>query len=160
MTTDPKTVEVVGPESAVERVTEALTEPLSVAGANEDVTDSVTVGFQDPSLRLRNPRLAKVTVQVLPGPVERTLRERAVHLRNLAPGLSAQATPSAVQVVLRGSRQGMNRVDAESVAAYLDLVGLGPGEYVLGVKVEASSDAGVARIDPATVRVRISSAKN
>ena len=32
-------------------VTEALTEPVSVAGATEDVADNVTVGFQDPSLR-------------------------------------------------------------------------------------------------------------
>ena len=44
-TSDPKTIEVVGPESAVQRVTEALTEPLSVSGANRDVTESVTVGF-------------------------------------------------------------------------------------------------------------------
>ena len=33
MTVEPQTVEVIGPESAVERVTEALTEPVSVAGA-------------------------------------------------------------------------------------------------------------------------------
>ena len=34
-TSDPESVEVVGPESAVKRVTEALTEPVSVAGAHE-----------------------------------------------------------------------------------------------------------------------------
>jgi YbbR domain-containing protein len=160
MTAEPRMVEVIGPENAVERATEALTEPVSIAGATQDVTDSVTVGFQDPSLRMKNPKLATVRVQVLPGPMERTLRERPVRLRNLPAGLSAQATPNAVQVVLRGSRQGVNRLDAESVAAYVDLTGLGAGEYVLAVKVEASSEAGVARIDPATVQVRISSAKD
>ena len=36
ITADPPTVEVVGPESAVRRVTEALTEPVSVAGAQRD----------------------------------------------------------------------------------------------------------------------------
>ena len=49
----PQTVEVVGPASAIERLTEALTEPVSVAGAQHDVTDSVTVGLThvfDPSL--------------------------------------------------------------------------------------------------------------
>ncbi len=33
LTADPTTVEVIGPESAVKRATEALTEPVSVAGA-------------------------------------------------------------------------------------------------------------------------------
>jgi len=159
-TIDPKTVDVVGPESAVERVTEALTEPVSVAGAKQDVSETVPIGFQDSSLRLKTPRLASVRVQVIPGPVERPLRERAVHLRNLSSGLRAQATPNAVHVVLRGSRQGVGRVDAEMVSAYVDLAGLGAGDYSLAVKVDSPNEAGVARIEPATVQVRISSAKN
>jgi YbbR domain-containing protein len=160
MTADPKTVEVVGPQSAVERVTEALTEPISVTGAKEAVTDTVTIGFQDPLLRLKSPRLANVTVQVVPGPVERTLRDRGVRLRNLGAGLSAQAIPSAVQVVLRGSRQGVSRVDADAISPYVDLNGLGAGDYVVSVKVEDFQEAGVARIDPATVQIRITSAKD
>src|SRR3954466_3215448 len=157
---NPKTVEVLGPESAVERVTEALTEPVSVAGARQDVAETVTIGFQDSSLRLKTPRLASVRVQVMPGPVERPLRERAVHLRNLAPGLKAQAMPNAVHVVLRGSRQGVGRVDAEMVSAYVDPAGVGGGVCMLGVKGDSPPDAGIARIDPATVQVRISSARN
>jgi YbbR domain-containing protein len=156
---DPPTVEVVGPASAVERATEALTEPVSVAGAMQEVVDNVTVGFEDPSLRLKSPRLAAVRVPVLPGPVERTLRDRPVHLRSLGTNLTARANPTAVEVVLRGSRQGLSRVDREDVNAYVDLAGLGAGKYVLGVKVDASQDAGVARIIPATVQVTIISVK-
>jgi YbbR domain-containing protein len=159
-TIDPKSVDVVGPESAVERVTEAVTEPVSVAGAKQDVTETVTIGLQDSSVRLKTPRFASVRVQVLPGPVERPVRERAVHLRNLSPGLRAQAMPNAVHVVLRGSRQGVGRVDAEMVSAYVDLAGLGAGDYSLAVKVDSPPDAGVARIEPAAVQVRISSVKN
>jgi YbbR-like protein len=159
-TIDPKSVDVVGPESAVERVTEAVTEPVSVAGAKQDVTETVTIGLQDSSVRLKTPRFASVRVQVVPGPVERPVRERAVHLRNLSPGLRAQAMPNAVHVVLRGSRQGVGRVDAEMVSAYVDLAGLGAGDYSLAVKVDSPPDAGVARIEPATVQVRISSGKN
>ncbi len=154
---EPNSVEVVGPESAVERVKEAITEPVSIAGAVQDVTDTVTVGLLDPALRLKSPRLATVTVQVVPGPEERTLRARPVHLKNVGTNLSAQATPSAVDVILRGSRQGLNRVDAEYVTAYVDLASLGSGAYVLAVRVDASQEAGIARIDPATVHVRISS---
>jgi YbbR domain-containing protein len=158
-TVEPGTVEVVGPAGAVQRVTEALTEPVSVAGAMQAVVDNVTVGFQDPSLRLKNPKLAEVRVPVLPGPVERTLRDLPVHLRDLGTNMTAQATPTAVEVVLRGSRQGLGRVDREEVTAYIELGGLGAGTYVLGVKVDASQDAGVARIIPATVQVTIVSVK-
>jgi hypothetical protein len=77
-------VEVIGPESAVKRGTEVLTEPVSVAGARTEVKDTVSLGLLDPSLRLKAVRSAVVTVQVVPAPLERTLRNRAVHLRNLA----------------------------------------------------------------------------
>ncbi len=61
---DPKTVEVTGPESAVARVHEAVTEPVTIAGAKQSVTETVTVGFVDPSLRLKSPGAANVTVRV------------------------------------------------------------------------------------------------
>lgn len=60
----PKMVEVAGPESAVNRVTEAVTEPVSVEGMRQTVVDNVTVGFVDPSLRVNSPRPATVSVQV------------------------------------------------------------------------------------------------
>ena len=100
-----------------------------------------------------------VTVPILPGPLERTLHDRPVHLRNLAPNLVAPAVPSAVDVILRGSREGLARVRAESIAAFVDLAGLGAGEYTLGVHADASHDAGVTRIIPATVQVTITSVK-
>jgi YbbR domain-containing protein len=152
---EPPMVEVVGPDSAVQRVSEALTEPVSVAGAVQDVLDSVTVGFQNPSLRLKNPRLAEVRVQVSPAPAQRELRDRPVHLRNLSARLSAQASPTAVEVIVRGTRQGLSGVDRDDMSAYVDLAGLGAGEYMLDVKVDASQEAGVVLINPATVQVRI-----
>jgi YbbR domain-containing protein len=155
ITVQPGTVEVTGPETAVKQTLEALTEAVSVAGAREAVTETVTVGLLDPSIRLKNPRPVTVRVEVLPGPRERLLRGQPVHLRNLGPNLSAEAVPSTISVVLRGSREGLSRVDNSEVIAFVDLAGLGPGEYPLEVRVDASDDAGAARIEPSTVQVRI-----
>jgi YbbR domain-containing protein len=157
---EPPTVEVIGPQSAIERVTEALTEAVSVAGASEAVADGVTVGFQDGSLRLKTPRQARVTVEVMPGPVERTVRDRPVHIDHLRENLIARPVPNAVDVILRGSREGVNRVDTDEVVARVDLSGLGPGTYTLPVHVENPTRAGVARILPATIQVQITSGKN
>jgi hypothetical protein len=66
ITVDPPTVEVIGPESAVREATEAVTETVSIAGATGPVTERVPIGFLDPAVRLKSPRLATVVVQVVP----------------------------------------------------------------------------------------------
>jgi hypothetical protein len=43
--------------------------------------------------------------------------------------------------------------------AYIDLAGLGPGEYSLTVHADSSRDAGVTRVTPESVHVRITSGK-
>jgi hypothetical protein len=155
----PETVEALGPERAVAQASSALTEPVSVADARADVTESVTVGFADPALRLKVPQVATVTVPIRPGPVERTLENRPVRLRNLGTGLTAYATPSAADVVLRGTREGLEMADMKDVTAFVDLAGLGAGDYTLSVQGEGLPTAGVARISPAAVQVKITSVK-
>jgi len=43
---------------------------------------------------------------------------------------------------------------------YVDMAGLGAGHYTLTVRADASREAGVTHIDPATIQVRIASGKN
>ncbi|HJZ70550.1 MAG TPA: CdaR family protein [Vicinamibacterales bacterium] len=161
MAAEPRTAEVVGPETAVERATEVLTEPVPVTGAKADVRQAVTLGLLDPSLRLKTARSATVTVQIVPAPLERTLRHRPVHLRNVAPNLQAEAMPSTVDLTLRGDRDALSHFDADEIVVYIDLAGLGPGEYnSLGVRTTSSPDVGVMHVEPATVQVRINRGKD
>lgn len=158
MVAEPATVEIVGPESAVKRATEAVTEPVSVANARERVRETVTIGVLDPSLRLKNTRSAVVSVQIVPAPMERTLHNRPVHLRNLPPNLTAEAAPTAVDVTLRGGRDILNRFEPDEAVAYVDLAGLGAGQYQLTVHADAP-EAGITHIAPTTVQVRIAGVK-
>ena len=160
MTAEPPAVEVIGPESLVKRVTEVLTEPVAIAGAREAVTETVSLGVLDPALRLKTVRSAVVTVQVVPAPLERTMRHRPIHLRNVGSTLEAQALPAQVDLAIRGNREALNRVGSDDVVAYVDLAGLGPGQYSLTVHVDSPPDAGVTRIEPASVQVRITSGKH
>ena len=160
MSADPRTVEVIGPESAVKRATEVLAEPVSVTGAKAPVRETVFLGLLDPSLRLKAARSASVAVQIVPAPLERTLRNRPVHLRNAGPNLEAQAVPAVVELTLRGNRDALNHVDADDIVAFIDLAGLGPGQYSLTVHADSSIDAGITRIEPASVEVRITSGKH
>jgi YbbR domain-containing protein len=156
----PDRVEIVGPETAVKRAVEAVTETISVAGLHDSIRQDVTVGLLDPSLRLKTQRTVSVAVKIAPGPMERTIRGLPIRLRNVGARLSAQAVPAVVDVGVRGTRDAINRIDAEDVAAYVDVGGLGEGEYMLAVHADAPERAGVTRVEPPTVMVRITSAKN
>jgi YbbR domain-containing protein len=100
-----------------------------------------------------------VTVQIVAAPHDRMLRNRPVHLRNLSDTLVAEAAPTVVDVTIRGTREALTRVDPDDVVAYIDLAGLGAGEYTLTAHADASEDAGVVRLEPPSVKVRIASAK-
>ena len=65
ITAEPATVVIVGPGSALKNLDEATTEAVSVNGARERVIESVTVGVTDPSVRLREPQVARVTVKIV-----------------------------------------------------------------------------------------------
>jgi len=66
ITSDPATVEVAGPESALKRLLAAITEPVSVTDQTRPVREVVTIGVPDASLRLRSPQTAVVTVTISP----------------------------------------------------------------------------------------------
>ena len=155
MTSDPATVEIVGPESAVKRAAAALTEPVSVAGSRDRVRGVVTVGGLDASLRLKTLRSAVADVQILPAPLERTVHALPVHWRHLSPNLTAQFKPVTVDVTVRGNREGLNRLGADDLSAYVDLSGLGAGDYSLPIHAESDREAGVTHIEPAMAQVRI-----
>lgn len=63
---EPPTVEVVGPQSAVNAVTAAITEPVAVAGESRSIVKMVSAGVSDPTVRVKNPNLVRVTVTIRP----------------------------------------------------------------------------------------------
>ena len=155
VSSDPATVLVVGPESRLRQLTEAMTEPVAVAGATAPVRTEVTVGVPDLALRLSVPRRAVVTVDVVPAPAERTLREVPVHVRNVSAQLAAGVIPPVVTVRVRGSRPQVQSLRSDSVDAFIDLAGLGSGSYNLTVQAEARGQLGVVDVEPAVVQVTL-----
>ena len=152
---DPPAVEVAGPESHLKDLTGATTEPVAVAGRKEKFTDVVTVGITDSAVRLVQAQNARVTVDVLPAPVERELAGVPVRMRNLGQGLSASVQPTLTRVTVRGRREALGDLRAGAIDAFVDLAGLGPGRYNLRVQVDPSQTFGVSSIDPAVVDVII-----
>ena len=61
---EPETVEVAGPESALRQLREAITEPIAVTDRTDTVREVVTVGVADPTVRVRAPQTTTVTVTI------------------------------------------------------------------------------------------------
>lgn len=155
ISTNPPNVEVVGPETRLLELIEATTEPISVEGRREGLKDSVTVGVADSSVRLVEARMAEVTVEIRPAPVERELSSVPVRWRNLGPGMSAVVRPSLAKVTVRGSKEALDGIRGDTIGAFVDLAGLGSGRYNLRVQVDPSQNFGVTAITPAVVDVTI-----
>jgi YbbR domain-containing protein len=155
VTADPPSVEIVGPESRVRQVAEATTEPVSVKEARSRVRDGVTIGVVDASVRLVQAQSAQVAVEIWPAPVERQVNDVPVRYRNLGTGLRANLSPQLVQVAVRGAKDALAALRADSVEAFVDLAGLGSGRYNLRVQVDPSENFGVVQIEPAVVSVVI-----
>lgn len=157
-TVEPSTVTVVGPESRLKKLTNATTEPVSVAGARENVRDVVAVGLLDSALRLVQPQNVTVIVDVLPAPIEREFKNVLIGHRNLGSGLRPpQIVPRTVTVSLRGRRDVLAAVRPERVEAFVDLAGLEPGRYNLRVQFDPSQQFDVSDFSPTEVAVTIRS---
>jgi YbbR domain-containing protein len=160
ITAEPATVEIEGPESHIKKLASAITEPISVTGARANVRDVVAVGLVDSTCRLVRPQNVTVIVEVLPAPIERELSEVLVRARNLGSGIAApRISPRTVTLSVRGHREALAGVDPETVEAFVDLTGLGPGQYSLRVQVDPSEHFGVADISPTVVDVTIRAIK-
>ena len=152
---DPPTVEIVGPESVLRRVTEAITEPLWVGSARADVRSSVIVGVADEGVRLKSAKTAVVSVAIVPAPEERQLSACPVRARNLGAGLRATITPPLVRVRVRGTKEAIAKIRDASIVAYVDLEGIGRGDYGLPVRLEPTAGVGVDQLDPTIVSIHV-----
>lgn len=156
VTSDPSTVEVVGPESSLRGLDEAMTEPVSVANESRPVREVVTIGVADPTVRLRTPQTATVTVQIAPGGSTRVLPSVPVSVINLGQGLRGRLLTPVVTLGVKGTHEGVQSLGAGGVEVYVDATGLTPGDHALEVKARAPQGLMVESIAPRTVRLRVS----
>lgn len=155
VTSQPATVEVIGPESALRELDEAMTEPISVNDATRPIREVVNIGVADPSVRLRTPQTAEVTVQIVPGVSTRTLSNVPIQIRNLDNGLRGRVLPATTSVTVRGTAQGIKDLTLDGIEASVDAAGLSAGEHEVDLRVRAAQGLTVEDIALKAVRLRI-----
>jgi len=151
----PASVDVIGPASIVQQLSQATTEPVSVNGARARVRDNVTIGLPESMARLRLPRDAVVTVEILPAPVERLVSDVPVTVRGTGRGLRARVSPRQVAVTVSGPGNLVRQLSAQSIPAFVDITGLTRGQYTLAVRFDPTTNYSALAAQPASVRVTI-----
>jgi YbbR domain-containing protein len=154
ITSDPAEVRIAGPKSRVQEIESAYTEPVSVEGAQASVTDSVTVGVDDPMLRLLGTSRARVTARVREIQERRTFEKLPVTARDG----EAQVRPSTVRVVVEGPASLVRRLRPADVRPFVTV----SDDAAAGGKAKVAVDLGqeglsVVLTDPAEVTVRAAS---
>jgi hypothetical protein len=155
ITSDPATVEIIGPESSLRGLNEAMTEPISVANASRPIREVVTVGVADPTVRLRTPQTAEVTVQVVTGSSQRTLSDVPIQIRNLNSGLRARLQPTAASITFRGTAHAVSELAVVGLDVFVDASDLSAGDHPATVQVLVAQGLTVEHVEPQTVRLRI-----
>jgi YbbR domain-containing protein len=155
VTPDPAVDTGVGPARRKAGTTAATTDRISIDGARESVTQTVSVGVVDSLLRLRESTTARVVVTIEPAG-ERQFAALRVGVRNAGPGLRGTVEPASVVVLLRGPQALLARLDSRAIGPYVDVTGLGPGRHEgLPVLFDLSARLSLAWVRPATVTVTI-----
>ena len=151
----PAEVDILGPDSVLATLSEALTEPITIEGASDRVQEIVTVGVADPSVRLQTPTSAEVIVEIVPAPLERTFEGLSITTRELATNRRVTIEPGTVSVGVQGGRSEVTELEPASLDTFVYLAELQPGRYNLPVTVELTEGLGVTDIEPSRVTVTI-----
>jgi len=149
LTAQPEMVKVAGPRSRVREIESAFTEAVSVEGAEASVSEQVTLGLEDPLLRIQGGSRVKVTARVRPVHERRAFDDLPVAVR----GGAATLSPSRVRVVLEGPADELRRVTEDSVRPYVDTTSLsGSRRAVVAVElIPGPPGVSVHHAEPAEV---------
>lgn len=158
---DPPLINLTGSSGPLEAVEQVETEPVDIGGATSTVTREVNLIIPPGTLRQAGePAQAIVTIQI--ERLDRSFQVRLpfpVEVTGIEPGLIATPSVSVVTVDLSGNTDVLAQLDPSTLAATIDVSGLGPGMYALVPQIilpETVSNAlTVGEIPEVTVTLRL-----
>ncbi len=160
VTSEPAEVRISGPKSRVQEVESAFTEPVSLEGAAADVTEAVSVGLEDPMLRLLGDPRVKVTARLAEVKSQRTFQGLAVAVR----GGPAQLRPATVRVTVAGPSSVLDRLRPEDLVPYVVFDPAAPGAAQPAAVVlelpRALPGLSVVLVEPAELTLKPSGKRN
>jgi YbbR domain-containing protein len=131
------------------------TQPLDLQNAQEDINIRLALNLPE-GISIIGEQTVLVQAGVSPIESSVTLAGERIEIIGLENGLTAQVSPTSVDVILSGPLSLLDTLTRQSVRATVDLTGLTPGTYQLTPKVEILiANIVVESILPNTIEVVI-----
>lgn len=149
----PSQVRVEGPASAVARLTEVVTSPVSVEQSTSLVREAAALDLVDAGIRVAGATTAVVTVTIAADTAERTIGGVPIALRGPAPP-GAMLVPAMASVTVQGAGPVVSALAAGDILLFVDVSSGSEDAPTFKVQAEASTRFVVRSIDPPTARLR------
>ena len=153
---DPATVVVTGSLEVLQGldvVQGILTETVSIEGTTASVVRAATLQLPEGASIDQTIVTVRVTIEAARGQFSFDV---VLQMTNLGEGLNASITPPTVRVVLEGAVPDLRAMAVNAILADIDLDGLGAGDHVVPVRVQAPPDTVLISISPPEVSVTLS----
>lgn len=154
VTVEPMQITVGGDEALLEAVNSIAVDAINVDGASRSVTEEVALQMPEGISALDGLEKVRVTAGIEPVS-ERSFTIDKIETRGLSSDRTlVSVSDSSVVVRLSGVTSELNGVDASKIEAWIDLSGLGAGEY--DVDIQVTTDTGeVVSVSPTKTTVKI-----
>ena len=156
-TITPSTVEITGPQSAVNSVRNVTTDSIDITGLKVNHTERVNVGVENATVRLGNIR--DVTVSLKITEIRDLLTLRRVPVSVTGAKREVRFNPKVVRIDLLAPKRLLSQISEDNVKVVLELNGLKPGDYEVTPRVifdpEQEKVISVKEVTPERVHVRI-----
>ncbi len=155
----PTTVDVVGPRSRLEDVTQILTEAITLSGRTSNFSERVRLVRPDPLVELPGGNIVDFRALITETVVQTTFDDVDIAVVDLDPGLSYAADRESGSMRVQGKQLDVEGIPPGRIGLFVDAGGItAPGTYTLPVRPQIPGGILVLSIDPARIEITVTEA--
>ncbi len=152
--TEPPGVELTGPASVIESITELKTKPIDLTNINEGFKKKIPLDLEDPSIVFFPDQVVTVTVPVEQQLVSKTIENIPILVWNAAFPVSIE--PPGITISIKGPFEKLNKKEILSrIYSYIDLKDMKPGVYVRHAYIHIPVDLIMTDASPQVFTIKI-----
>ncbi len=155
----PTTVDVVGPRSRLEDVTQIVTEAISLSGRTTNFSERVRLVRPDPLVELPGGNIVDFRALIVETVVQTTFDDIDIAVVDLDPELTYVADRESGSIRVQGKQLDVEGVPPGRIGLFVDAGGIAePGTYTLPVRPQIPGGILVLGIDPARIELTVTEA--
>ncbi|PIE98477.1 MAG: hypothetical protein CR988_02980 [Treponema sp.] len=157
---NPPTVEIIGPQSVMEKSTNMLTESISIEGRDKDFDGQATLLNINPFVSILGKGQISYSVKIREALIIKEYKGVVVGIENLNDNLEVTSNIPTVSFVINGKKKLLNSWTVNDNFLKLDCSNITePGIYDINVKVASSNKFTEIKINPSIIQLVIEEKK-